>query len=96
MTKRKIQDKIQIEFPIVNCELSSVRLKKNQVTPKVVNNDSFDYKQIKFLAGQGAICMMLKGGYDFMFINSFDDEGENANDLSTNKQNSDNEDRNIA
>ena len=90
--KTKLANAIQIEFPVVNGELSSVRLKKNQVTPKVVNNDSFDYKQVKLLAGQGAIYMMLKGGYDFMFINSFDDEGENASDLSTNKQNSDNGD----
>ena len=105
--RQKLAKAIQIAFPIVNGkDLVFLKANRRKLT-KVVNNDSFDYKQIKLLAGQGAIYMMLKDGHDFMFVNSFDDDEENddgvdspepvnSSDLSTNKQNSDNEDRNIA
>ncbi len=64
--KDKIAKAINTQFPIINGK-DLVFLKANRrKLENIVTTDKFDYKQVKLLAGQGAIYLKLKDGYEFL------------------------------
>ena len=77
--RSKLEKAINTEFPIDNGK-DLVFLKANRrKLDKVVNTDGFDYRQIRLLAGQGAIYVKLKDGYNFMLEHtSLSDEDEDG------------------
>ena len=64
--KDKIAKAINTRFPIINGK-DLIFLKANRrKLENIVTADNFDYKQVKLLAGQGAIYLKLKDSYEFM------------------------------
>ena len=77
--KSKLEKAINTEFPIVNGKDLVFLKADRRKLDKVVNTDGFDYRQIRLLAGQGAIYVKLKDGYNFMLEHtSFSDEDEDG------------------
>eukprot|EP00794_Sanderia_malayensis_P020860 gene20860-22911_t len=74
----KIAKAINKQYPILAGK-DLVFLKANRrKLENVVNADNFDYKQVKLLAGQGAIYLRMQAGYDFMLgtVSLSDDDSD--------------------
>ena len=71
---REISEAIQIKYPLVTAtdiEFLKANRKKRM---KPVNSSEYNFKQIKLLAGQGAIYVKVKNGYDCL-LKSNEEEG---------------------
>ncbi len=74
----KIAKAINKQYPIVAGN-DLVFLKANRrKLENVVNADNFDYKQVKLLAGHGAIYLRMQAGYEFMLetVSLSDDDSD--------------------
>jgi len=67
--RKALCDAIQLKYPSVACQdivfLKAIRRKLTQP----VNCDEYSFKQVKSLAGQGAIYIKLKDGFSFLLDN---------------------------
>ena len=79
--RKALCDAIQLKYPAVGCnDIVFLKVNRRKLT-KPVNCDELSFKQVKSLAGQGAIYIKLKDGYSFLLDNGScdgDDVGESS------------------
>ena len=79
--RKALCDAIQLKYLAVGCnDIVFLKANRRKLT-EPVNCDEYSFKQVKFLAEQGAIYIKLKDGYSFLLDNSSrdgDDVGESS------------------
>ena len=72
--RREISEAIQIKYPLVTAtDIEFLKANRKKLM-KPVNSSEYNFKQIKLLAGQGAIYVKVKNGYDCL-LKSNEEEG---------------------